>query len=175
MACTTFAGVAASTTFSFAALRSKNELALQTPGAACSIGLPFVARRQSRTCACLKRQRQLEQLRRPGCFGGAKVKRRQGVQVSAEAVGTVDKIREVGNETFHAVLEEAGDKLVVLDMYTQWCGPCKLMYPKLMEAADKYDQAIFLKLDCNQENKVSCLTAASFVCIRESWAFTTYC
>ncbi|GAQ87673.1 hypothetical protein KFL_003690040 [Klebsormidium nitens] len=153
MACTTFAGVGASSTFSLAALETSKKSTLPAPAAACSNGLPFVAQRQRRICACLRRQRQLEELRRPGGFSGAKVKRRQGVQVSAEAVGTVDKIREVGNETFHALLEEAGDKLVVLDMYTQWCGPCKLMYPKLVEAADKYNQAVFIKLDCNQENK----------------------
>jgi hypothetical protein len=28
------------------------------------------------------------------------------------------------------------------------------MYPKLVEAADKYEEAVFIKLDCNQENKV---------------------
>lgn len=122
MACTTFAGVGASSTFSLAALETSKTPDLPAPAAACSIGLPSVARGegQSILCGCLRRQRQLEQLRRPGGFSGAKVKRRQGLQVSAEAVGTVDKIREVGNETFHAVLEEAGDKLVVLDMYTQW-------------------------------------------------------
>lgn len=48
------------------------------------------------------------------------------------------------------------------------CGPCKLMYPKLVEAADKYDQAVFIKLDCNQENKVSCPTAASIVSASDS-------
>jgi hypothetical protein len=30
------------------------------------------------------------------------------------------------------------------------------MYPKLVEAADKYEEAVFIKLDCNQENKVRC-------------------
>lgn len=120
MACATFANVGASSTSSLVALKSKNELSLQAPTTACLIGLSVFARRQSRACGCFRRQRQLEQLRRPSGFSKANVNRRLVVQVSAEAVGTVDKIREVGNETFHAVLEEAGDKLVVLDMYTQW-------------------------------------------------------
>lgn len=56
-------------------------------------------------------------------------------------------------ETFWPIVEAAGDKLVVLDMYTQWCGPCKIMYPKIVELSGKYTDVTFLKLDCNQENK----------------------
>ncbi|KAL2539709.1 Thioredoxin F1 [Abeliophyllum distichum] len=42
---------------------------------------------------------------------------------------------------------------VVLDMYTQWCGPCKAMAPKYRELSEKYLDVVFLKLDCNQENR----------------------
>lgn len=34
------------------------------------------------------------------------------------------------------------------------CGPCKVIAPKFQELAKKYSDVIFLKLDCNQENKV---------------------
>lgn len=34
------------------------------------------------------------------------------------------------------------------------CGPCKVMAPKFQELSEKYLDVVFLKLDCNQENKV---------------------
>ncbi|OWM72305.1 hypothetical protein CDL15_Pgr018190 [Punica granatum] len=33
------------------------------------------------------------------------------------------------------------------------CGPCKIMAPKFQELSEKYLDVVFLKLDCNQENK----------------------
>lgn len=34
------------------------------------------------------------------------------------------------------------------------CGPCKVMAPKYKELSEKYQDMVFLKLDCNEENKV---------------------
>mmetsp|Transcript_38381 Transcript_38381/g.71988 ORF Transcript_38381/g.71988 Transcript_38381/m.71988 type:complete len:156 (-) Transcript_38381:136-603(-) len=63
------------------------------------------------------------------------------------------EIEEVTKDTFYPFCE-ATDKLVVLDCYTQWCGPCKLIYPQLVKMQDKYtDGLVFAKLDCNKENK----------------------
>ncbi|KAE8702693.1 Thioredoxin F-type [Hibiscus syriacus] len=33
------------------------------------------------------------------------------------------------------------------------CGPCKIIAPKYQELSEKYLDVVFLKLDCNQENK----------------------
>ncbi|KAG5527743.1 hypothetical protein RHGRI_028623 [Rhododendron griersonianum] len=33
------------------------------------------------------------------------------------------------------------------------CGPCKVMAPKFQQLAEKYLDVVFLKLDCNQDNK----------------------
>ncbi|MFS8007212.1 putative monodehydroascorbate reductase (NADH) [Helianthus anomalus] len=38
-------------------------------------------------------------------------------------------------------------------MYTQWCGPCKVIAPKFKGLSEKYLDVVFLKLDCNQDNK----------------------
>ncbi|XP_013618168.1 PREDICTED: thioredoxin F2, chloroplastic [Brassica oleracea var. oleracea] len=66
---------------------------------------------------------------------------------------SVGEVTEVDRDTFWPVVKAAGDKLVVLDMYTQWCGPCKVMAPKYKELSEKYQDMVFLKLDCNEENK----------------------
>lgn len=66
---------------------------------------------------------------------------------------TVGQVTEVNKDTFWPIVNAAGDKTVVLDMYTQWCGPCKVIAPKYKELAEKYLDVVFLKLDCNQDNK----------------------
>ncbi|KAJ7978276.1 Thioredoxin [Quillaja saponaria] len=78
------------------------------------------------------------------------------VRSSLDTVGptvTVGQVTEVNKDTFWPIVKAAGNKAVVLDMYTQWCGPCKVMAPKYQELSEKYLDVVFLKLDCNQENK----------------------
>ncbi|XP_066362591.1 thioredoxin F, chloroplastic-like [Miscanthus floridulus] len=73
------------------------------------------------------------------------------VGVRAEAI--TGQVTEVNKDTFWPIVEAAGDKVVVLDMYTEWCGPCKVMAPKFQEMSEKNLDVVFLKLDCNQDNK----------------------
>ncbi len=41
-----------------------------------------------------------------------------------------------------------GDKPVVCDFYTTWCGPCKLLTPIVEEMSERYaDKAVFVKVD----------------------------
>ena len=49
-------------------------------------------------------------------------------------------------EEFDRICSEAGDKLVVLDVSTKTCGPCKMIFPYVCEMAGKYDNAVFLKI-----------------------------
>eukprot|EP00850_Spirogloea_muscicola_P021429 SM000249S08240 [mRNA] locus=s249:13273:14359:+ [translate_table: standard] len=71
----------------------------------------------------------------------------------AVQTATAGGVAEVDKDSFHPALDAAGDRLVVLDMYTQWCGPCKLIAPKLDVLSGEYMDVVFLKLDCNLENK----------------------
>ena len=46
------------------------------------------------------------------------------------------------------VLEEAGSRLVVLDYYASWCGPCKKIAPLIDELARKASgKVVFVKVD----------------------------
>ncbi|PWA39536.1 thioredoxin F-type 1 [Artemisia annua] len=66
----------------------------------------------------------------------------------------VGQVTEVTQDTFWPLVEAAGDKTVVLDMYTQWCGPCKVIAPKFKQLAEEHLDVVFLKLDCNKDNRV---------------------
>lgn len=42
------------------------------------------------------------------------------------------------------------NKVVVVDFFTTWCGPCKLLAKTLLVAAEKYPQINFYKVDCDE-------------------------
>mmetsp|Transcript_9302 Transcript_9302/g.12614 ORF Transcript_9302/g.12614 Transcript_9302/m.12614 type:complete len:190 (+) Transcript_9302:84-653(+) len=65
----------------------------------------------------------------------------------------VGGITEVMHNTFFPVCA-ATDEIVVLDCFTEWCGPCKMIYPKLLAMANKYEGKVtFTKMNCNSNNK----------------------
>jgi thioredoxin 1 len=51
-----------------------------------------------------------------------------------------------------------GDKIVLLDCFATWCGPCKMIAPKIaqMSTEDKYKDAVdFYKLDVDEVSDVA--------------------
>ncbi|XP_065220192.1 thioredoxin-2 [Planococcus citri] len=47
-------------------------------------------------------------------------------------------------------LSEAGSKLVVIDFFAAWCGPCKFISPKLEELSTVETDVVFLKIDVDE-------------------------
>lgn len=54
-------------------------------------------------------------------------------------------------------LADAGDALVIVDFYAQWCGACRAVYPKLCRLMDEYPDVVFLKVDF-EANRAMCKT-----------------
>jgi len=52
-------------------------------------------------------------------------------------------------------LQAAGDKLVVIDFYATWCGPCKVIAPKIAEMAQQMADVVFLKVDVDEAEEVA--------------------
>jgi thioredoxin 1 len=51
---------------------------------------------------------------------------------------------------FDKALTDAADSLVVLDCFATWCGPCKVIAPKVVDMAKEYKEARFYKIDVDE-------------------------
>lgn len=49
----------------------------------------------------------------------------------------------------------ADNKYVIVDFYTNWCGPCKRFAPTYKEFSEKYKNVTFLKVNADDLSEVS--------------------
>jgi len=70
---------------------------------------------------------------------------------------------------YNEVLQEFKDKLVVVDFHAEWCGPCKMIAPKLKAMAKEFEGEIkVLKVDVDEaddvamKEKISCMPTFMF-------------
>jgi len=78
-----------------------------------------------------------------------------GAASSRPASGKIEHIKTL--EQFNTVLNRAGPgKLVVVDFWASWCGPCKRIAPAFAQLAEqKKDVAVFAKVDVDNAKKVA--------------------
>ena len=51
-----------------------------------------------------------------------------------------------------------GDKPAIIDFYTSWCGPCKMVAPILEELAEEYDGQIYIyKVNTEKEQELAAM------------------
>ena len=59
---------------------------------------------------------------------------------------------------FNEVIKE--NKLVLVDFYAEWCGPCKMLAPIIHEIKDEMkDKVYVIKLNVDEEDELAELTA----------------
>ncbi|KAG8495543.1 hypothetical protein CXB51_013326 [Gossypium anomalum] len=58
-------------------------------------------------------------------------------------------------QEFTTALNEAGDRLVIVEFYGTWCASCRALFPKLCKTAQEHPEILFLKVDFD-ENKAMC-------------------
>ncbi|CAG0913855.1 unnamed protein product [Notodromas monacha] len=75
-------------------------------------------------------------------------------------------------DEYRRQLESAGEKLVIADFGASWCRPCHLIAPVFQSLADKYPNAVFLKVDVDQCQDVPAVEKVSkmptFIFYKES-------
>ena len=60
----------------------------------------------------------------------------------------------ITNDNFKKEIEES-DKLCVIDLYADWCGPCRMLAPIFEEVAGEYKDVKFAKLNVDDEPKLA--------------------
>ncbi|KAF8534719.1 thioredoxin-like protein [Trichophaea hybrida] len=58
-------------------------------------------------------------------------------------------------EQYDNVLEKAGDKLVVIDFFATWCGPCKIIAPQVEKLSKEFEEVEFYKLDVDEHQQIA--------------------
>jgi thiol-disulfide isomerase/thioredoxin len=66
-------------------------------------------------------------------FRGIPVASYRSTQSALRAVAEINSVEELD-----AAVKAAGDKLMVVDYSTTWCGPCKVVAPKYDALSEKY-------------------------------------
>ena len=71
--------------------------------------------------------------------------------------GAKGKVKECKTEgEFAKALKAAGKKLVVVDFFATWCGPCKQIAPQFAELSGSYGSKVkFLKVDVDKAKSLS--------------------
>lgn len=62
---------------------------------------------------------------------------------------------KIDQEAFDEQLRLAQDRLVVVDFYATWCGPCKMLAPFLEELARDIPETVFLKVNVDDVDELA--------------------
>jgi len=65
-------------------------------------------------------------------------------------------VKQIANLTaLQAEFDAAGGKAVLIDFFATWCGPCKVIAPKLEAFSVAYPNVVILKVDVDDADDVA--------------------
>ncbi len=96
----------------------------------------------------------------PSCSSNpkpAEKKQPPPVKKKADAVIAIES-----EEHFQKVIDSSGDRLLIFDLYADWCMPCKILSPTLEELAqENRDKATFYKVNIDKHRRIAAMFGVS--------------
>ena len=62
-------------------------------------------------------------------------------------------VQQITSQTFDKTLTE--NKIVVVDFYAVWCGPCRMMHPVVEELSNQFTNIAFVKVDIDNDTQLA--------------------
>lgn len=62
-------------------------------------------------------------------------------------------VKQITSQTFDKTLTE--NKIVVVDFYAVWCGPCRMMHPVVEELSNQFTNIAFVKVDIDNDTQLA--------------------
>ena len=62
----------------------------------------------------------------------------------------------ITKENFESEVEKS-DRLVVIDLYADWCGPCKLLAPVMEDLEREYPDVKFCKINVDEQPELTAM------------------
>lgn len=88
--------------------------------------------------------------------------------LSSSLMVTTSPVFECNSKAeYYAVIENAGDRLVVVDCFAPWCPPCRQIAPVFGELAMQYTDVVFVKVNVDQVPEIKSILGV--------WALPTFC
>ncbi|KZF23207.1 thioredoxin [Xylona heveae TC161] len=64
-------------------------------------------------------------------------------------------LHNLNNKSEFNTALEAPDTLIVLDCFATWCGPCKVIAPKVVKLSEEFPNVKFYKIDVDEVSDVA--------------------
>lgn len=65
----------------------------------------------------------------------------------------MDNLFQGTSENFNELVG-AQDKVILVDFYAEWCGPCRSLSPIIDKVAEKYEEIIVVKVDVDKNGEL---------------------